>query len=161
MKKNRPSRRILDGLTRGLQEIEAYFGWPVADATLENSEQPEEPEEVADEDGIGDEEPIGEADDDGYFEAEEIEVAVDSFLSYLHENGLIRKNKAGKLPTFYRVFEKFFGEDHEIAKLALTFEEKIEGYFGWISFESMGEARESFIEIFKLVRQVGDDSRGG
>jgi hypothetical protein len=172
--KRRASRKTLETINDGLEEIAAYFGWErpstisATDAVEEPpaSNQKVETEDVhaveVDEDGEGEEEDDEDEDDefyeesdsgDGWFEKEEVEVAVDAFISALLSAGLIRKSRSGKLPSFEDVFERFFDEDDEIVELAQSFEENIEGYFDWISREDMDAARDCFLDIRDILQK--------
>ena len=158
----RPSRQVLEAISDGLDEIEAQFDLsgfspsavesvgdkapvegaaPIADGTEEADE--DEAEDDSDENYDGE-----------YFDREEIEVAIDAFISSLIGYGVIRKRKGGKLPSFAEVFEKFFGQDHEITEKANDFEDLIEGYFGWVSPEDMRSAHNAFVEIQDILRQA-------
>lgn len=156
----RPSKRVLQGISDALNEIDAYFGFSSVSAGTPE-DQAEEGQNGADQ---IEPEDVGEGDDDygeyeeyeasqDYINREEIEIAVDAFLSALSNSGLIKKNRAGKLPHFGDVFEKFFGEDHDLAVKAWEFEEHTKGYFDWVSPEDMALARAAFLEIQESVEK--------
>ena len=110
-------------------------------------------EAVVDEDEIVEDE-VYDEDEDEYFDKEEVEVAVDEFISSLVSSKLIRKPKTGRLLTIGSVFAKFFGEEGEIVELAREFENDIAGYMGWISPAKMKSAEERFAKILNLVRSI-------
>jgi hypothetical protein len=66
---------------------------------------------------------------------------------------IIKNDRAGSLPLFSEVFKHFFGEQHPIAKEAVSFEELIEGYFGRIDYETMKTAYDALSEIQKYIRK--------
>ena len=101
-----------------------------------------------------------EAQEPEYFDREDIEVAVDAFISHLIQAKVVRKSIGGKFPSFSEVFEKYFGDAHEITVKAKNFEEYVEGYFGAISPDDMSAAHDEFCEIQEAVRKElgGDDA---
>src|ERR1700722_1245299 len=169
-----PSKKVLEAISEGLAEIEAYVDFPrlasprsepEATAVLSESGSAEAgavqgstgegdivEEESDDEDYYGDD-----GNNDG-LEREEIEVAVDAFLSILLNAGIVRKGKSGEMPSFTDVFKKFFGKDHEITAKAQLFEEYVEGYFGWIGPEEICSAHRAFLEVQEIVESA---SKGG
>jgi|CZKK01.1.fsa_nt_gi hypothetical protein len=152
----RPSQKVVDAIAEGLDEIDSYVPFPRrSTAETETVTESLEDEGNAQDDDAGEE--YGE-DDDGdyrtdYFDREEIEVAIDAFLSALVAAGVIKKGRHGKLPSFSEVFAKFFGQDHEVTKKANSFEDFIKGYFGWISPEDLRKAHEEFLEIYEIVKE--------
>jgi hypothetical protein len=156
-KLRRPSQKVLNVIVDGLDEIDSYVPFPRRLAT-ESEEVTANPEgELSAED----EDESGQycEDNDGdrrteYFDREEMEVALDAFLSALVNAGVIKKSRQGKLPSFSEVFIKFFGQDHELTKKAQSFEDFVEGYFGWISPEDMQRAHEEFLEIYESVKDA-------
>ena len=72
---------------------------------------------------------------------------------------VVRKSSAGKSLSFSEVFEKYFGDAHEITVKAKNFEEYVEGYFGAIAPEDMRAAYKELCEIQEVVRKAlgGDD----
>ncbi len=116
----------------------------VAEEAVEPVEPVEAEEEYGDED-------FDEGEYTDGYDREEIEVAIDEFLSTLLRANIIRKSKSGKEPSFADVFRRLFGQDHEITAKAQSFEEYIKGYFGWIAPEDMRIAHETFLEIQEIV----------
>lgn len=155
----RPSARALEAISEGLEEIDAYFGFSGFSGTKgeQETQKPLEESSSLESDSVEEDEGDDDYGDDesgsDYFDREEIEVAIDAFLSALLNAKIIRKSKSGKLPSFADVFGKFFGQDHEISEKARTFEEHIKGYFGWVSPEDMRAAREVFSEIQEIVQR--------
>jgi hypothetical protein len=187
-KTRQPSKRVLSVIVDGLEEIRAYFGWsppstanghvdPDEDLTGATSSHSGRP--TGDDDGEeGDDEDHGDADRDdegydeeyddsddeyseGYVDREEIEIAVDAFISTLIDADIVRKNHAGKPPSFAGVFGRFFGSQHEITKKAEEFEKYIEGYGGWISPEEIQNAESSLLEIYEIVQTTLKGGRDG
>jgi hypothetical protein len=143
----RPSNKVLDALSEGLDEMDSSFGFSAA--------VPDKTEERTPEDAVEDDDDLDTDElNDGYVDREEIEVAMDSFLSALISAGVIRKQKSGKSPLFSDLFAKFFGVDHEVTTKARRFEEHVKGYFGWINPEDMDLARDEFSEIYELVEKA-------
>ena len=149
----RPGKRTLAAISEGLEEIDAHFEMsgfshkeiiPSIAATAEEVEV-----ESADED---DSDYYGECHEPEYFDREDIEVAIDAFISQLIKANVVRKSGAGKSPSFSEVFERYFGDAHESEK-AKKFEEYVEGYFGNIAPEDMRAAYEQFCEIQEVVRK--------
>jgi hypothetical protein len=154
----RPSKRILAAISEGLEEIDAHFemsGFTCKKVISSIAEAAEEIEaESADED---DSDYYGESQELEYFDREDIEVAIDAFISQLIKANVVRKSSAGKTPSFSEVFERYFGDAHEITENAKKFEEYVEGYFGAIAPEDMRAAYEQFCEIQEAVRKdLGD-----
>jgi len=156
----RPSRKVLEAISGGLEEIEAQFdssGFSSSTVKSVGEEPPagpiiggpEEAEEKEEEDDDGEE-----YYSDHYFDREEIEVGLDAFISHLINSEVIRKPKPGKTPSFSEVFEKFFGKDHEVTEKANGFEGFIKGYFGWVSPENMRLAHDAFLEIRGIVQSA-------
>src|SRR5579862_4438292 len=94
-----PTKRELEAISDGLNEIDAYVGFGGL-STTKSGEEAEgtlhadsAKEELGDDDG-GDDDYSTE-----YFDREEIEVALDAFLSALLSAKVISK-KRGKLPSF-------------------------------------------------------------
>ena len=153
----RPSRRVLLVIARGLEEIKDHFIWEEFSTNEGESSY---------QDSIGD---VGESendaaeddDDDEYeepyhissFDREDVEVAIDMFISHLIRRKLIRKDKFGEPESMSEVFEKFFGEDDEITRSARSFEDHIKGYFGFIDYENMSAAYSELSEIQELIKR--------
>jgi hypothetical protein len=166
-----PSRRVLEAIDDGLEEIRFYFGWgnsdtantasPKGEPNIEEESAPDEDDSLEEED---EEDYLeGEEYDDqegSYIDREEIEVAVDAFISSLLASSVIRKAKSGKLPSFGMVFTKFFGRG-DLVDLATAFEDDIEGYMGWISPDEMQSAKKRFIEICEFVRDMLEEKAHG
>jgi hypothetical protein len=164
-----PSKKVLEAISEGLAEIEAYVDFPGLASTRSEPEVKEPVSEsgsaeagAVQEEESGYEDYYGDDGDNDGLEREEIEVAVDAFLSVLLNAGIIRKGKSGEMPSFTDVFKKFFGKDHEITAEAQRFEEYVEGYFGWIGPEEMRSAQVAFSEIQEIVERAlkgGTDAR--
>lgn len=139
----------------GLGEIAAHFEFSGFSNGAEIETEEERPV-TEDAESDTDSEEDDDSDDHGtdYFDREEIEVAIDAFISHLLSEKLIRKSNSGKLPSFSEVFEKFFGKGHEITAKAESFEDYIKGYFGWISPEDMRSAHGEFVEIQEIVEEA-------
>jgi len=153
-----PAIRVLRIIADGLEEIDGHFAWEgiagIEDNAAEDSAHDQGAEESSDEnDGDPYEDPFYTAG----FDREDVEIAIDAFLSHLLRKKLIRKDKSGRLPSFAGVFEELFGDEHPIAKTADGFEENIAGYFGWIDYENMRAAYTAFLEIRTFIRkEIGD-----
>ena len=142
-----PGRRTLEAVATGLEEIRDHFGGE-GFADIDVRDRPDGEYE-------GDEYEDDEEEEDYIslsYEREDIEVAVDAFISQLIADKIIRKSKSGKLPSFADVFRKIFGADHEVTESALAFEEHIEGYFGQILYDHMKAAYKQFAEIEEAVK---------
>lgn len=139
--------RVLKSIAAGLEEIDCALAWNVTAGVGDNGED----EEIVNtqDGGTPYEEPFYTPG----FDREEVEIAIDAFLSHLLEQKLIRKKKLGGLPSFVDVFEMFFGANHKIAKVAERFEEHVTGYFGWINSDEMSEAYADFLEIQNFIQQ--------
>ena len=148
-----------DSLLSALDEIANHFSWvgfaaPEPEADGEHSRAAEASPADGDEDEPDDDdEDYTDFFDGSSYERAEIEIAVDNFLSCLITDKVIPKKKSKGLPQFHAVFERIFGEDHDITLAAIRFEEYAEGYFDTISYESMREAFGEFVEIVEAVRQ--------
>jgi len=167
-KKQKLSRReILTTLQKAFEEIDSGFDWAGFDTSEDDDSSTEslpeetlgiaqeaaptvEPSSNDDEDDyVGDE---GPSENESMYDREDIEIAIDAFLSELQHAQIIHKNKKGRLPSFSDVFKGLFGDSHDLASKAREFETFIEGYFGYISFEDMEEARTKFVEIKSAVK---------
>jgi hypothetical protein len=172
----RPRREILERLSEAFREIEAHFellGFSSpeeeepqhAEAQAQRSEtkkeaaEAQEVEEHEVEEYDGEE---GEELDDRYgedevgasvYDREEIEVAIDVFISELVREGLMPEPRPRTTPDIADVFEKFFGEDHEIIKLARDLDEHIEGYFGAIGYDDMNAAYGEVMGIRDIIQK--------
>lgn len=158
-----PSRRALEIIDEGLEEIRLQFGWGRPDSAASalrdggrdlDEDQIEEDIESFDEDEDGEGE-------DGYFDREAVEVAIDAFISTLLDSDVIRKTKSGKLPSFGTIFARLFGDKGDVVDLASAFEDDIKGYMGWISPDHMRSAEERFMKIRELVHDMLKDQAHG
>ena len=161
-----PGKQAISAIADGLEEIGAHFQFvgfgngvdePAEDLASGATSEEDQPEEDSSEEDDFD----ADDDDDGYsgfstYDREEIEVAIDEFISNLITNGILRKSKSGKLPSFSGVFEKIFGKDHEISRMARQFEEYIEGYFGAIDYDDMKAAYSEFHEIREFLNKEAE-----
>lgn len=156
-----PTIRVLKIIADGLEEIDGHFAWEgltgINDEAGTGEPLPSEAQQAEDE---SDEDPYEDPYYTAGFDREDIEIAIDAFLSYLLRKRLIHKNKSGRLPSFAGVFEEFLGEDHQIAKVADKFEEHIKGYFGWIDYENMRAAYAEFLEIRAFIRKELENPGG-
>ena len=160
MAKRKLSISDLELLLEALEEISAHFymvGFheggsdPTQEAEGPASE-PDRAEENASE-AAADESADDESYDDllsGTYDREDIEIALDAFLSDLRKAKLIKADKKGHLPSFSQVFEQLFN-DNSLVKKAKEFERFIEGYFGLIAYEDMQSAHGTFIEVQQAI----------
>jgi hypothetical protein len=165
-----PFSRALKAIAAGLEEIDSHFAWEgiAGSANASEDEATSLSEEGITEDAIdgSDDEPDdnGTYDEPYYtagFDREDIEIAIDAFLSQLLHQRLIRKDRSGRLPSFSGVFAKFFGEEHQITNVADSFQDHIAGYFGWIDYENMRAAYSEFLEIQAFVKRELEKSGSG
>jgi len=148
-------KKTLDVVATGLEEIAAYFDME-GFSPNENDMRDRAPEEIVQED-----EKVEEEDGDEYdffsereaFPREDIELAIDAFLSHLIQEHLLPKSKA-KAPSFSAVFAKLFGDDHEITKKADDFEEHIKGYFGFVDYPAMITAYSELQNIQGMIKEA-------
>jgi hypothetical protein len=156
-----PSLKVLEAIAEGLEEILAYFGWQVSTASGSTSinGEPEVEENVLDETDSIDEDEHDEGEEE-YFDREEVEVAVDAFISSLSASGVIRENRHGKLPSFGTVFAKFFGRGRSRGSCR-AFENDVKGYMGWISPDEMLSAKKRFMSIFGSVQEMLEEKMHG
>src|SRR5258708_33652744 len=148
----RARREKIHALSEALKEIEALFEMMGFGSTPEDATQPsKELQEPGDlEDGYGeDEDSLASI----IFQREEIEVAIDVFLSELARERVIPKYEHGKSPSLEGIFEKIFGEKHKIIEAVQAFEEHIEGYFDLVGYE---DVRIAFAELSK-IRDILDE----
>jgi hypothetical protein len=157
-----PSQRVLEAIAEGLEEIRAYFGWQVSFASGSTSADggPDVEEDDLDVTDSIDGDDYGERDEE-YFDREEVEVAVDAFISSLLASGVIRENRHGKPPSFGAVFARLFGDEGEVAVLAGAFEDDVKGYMGWIRPDEMLSAQKRFISIFNSVQEMLKETAHG
>jgi hypothetical protein len=148
-----PRPKVLKAFSEGLDELKANFEIEfvgIETPEAENSQQESTPLSEADEE----EDEYGEDEDfagPSTFDREDIEVSVDVFLSHLVHEGVIKDSKIGEQPSFSEVFERFFGEDHEIAKKARDFEENIEGYFDVVSYDDVRKAYGDLVQMKDII----------
>jgi len=145
----RPPRKILGALLDGLAEIKA--NWELEGFPTSNVESPqEEPQgEGAEVDGEdGDSEDFGPS----VFDREDIEIAIDVFISHLVQEGIIRKLGPSERPSLSDIVERFFSEDHEISKKAREFEEHIKGYFDLVGYDDMQQAYGLLLEMTGMIQ---------
>jgi hypothetical protein len=154
-------RKRIEAIADALSEIKAHFEFegisfeepsPAGEPPEAESEEKSKAKDEQDEDGYDDDE----YDDDSIpgksaFEREEIEIALDVFMSRLVEEKVIRQFKPNEQPSFSGIFEKFFDEDHEIVKIAQSFEEHIEGYFDWVHYDDMRAAYGELLQIKDII----------
>jgi hypothetical protein len=165
----RPTKGALEVLSEALKEIEAYFemvGFPqrkkedLPQLPFGNGEpQNKEPLEEAPDESEAEEETedgYGDGDDSSgssVFDREEIEVAIDVFLSDLVKEGILPKYPRNKPPTLQGTFERIFGDDHVIIKTVQSFEEHIEGYFDVVGYDDMEIASNQLAEIRDMINK--------
>ncbi|MFL6352268.1 MAG: hypothetical protein ACJ74Z_10515 [Bryobacteraceae bacterium] len=142
-------------LLDSLQEIEWHFENEGFDFESES-----DPSTVG-ADHTSDEEEDDEGEEFGpkVFDAEEIEVAIDSFISQLSDKRLIKKPVPGKAPSFGQVFEKLFGSTSRVVDLAREFEEQVKGYAGWVSHDDMQNAYDTFMALKKAIEELRDAAK--
>ena len=168
-----PTKETLEVLSEALKEIEAYFemvgfsqrkkeGLPqlsFGNGESQNKKSvEEEPDENAAEENAEEETEDGYGEDDdssgsSVFDREEIEVAIDVFLSVLVQEGILPKYPRNKLPTLEGAFERIFGESHAIIKTVQSFEEHIEGYFDVVGYDDMEIASNQLAEIRDMINK--------
>jgi hypothetical protein len=151
-----PRKEVLEAVSGALEEIEASFemmGFSSGKGQAFLGEAPKvQPVEEEYDETYGDE--YGEDEGNGgveIFQREDVEVAIDVFLSRLVQERVIKKYKRNKQPSLEGVFEHIFGENHEIIKPVQVFEEHIEGYFDLIGFEDMELAFGELADIRRII----------
>ncbi len=166
-----PTLKKLQDLAACLERISDHFVWEqfmarfrpeVSHTSLTFSEEDEENAPEKNNKKGDEEEDTEEYDEDlpiETFDREEVEVAIDVFLTHLLKLGIIQKKKKGNLPSFSGVFESIFGEKHPATGLALSFEDHITGYFGWIDYENMKAAYGELMKIRDLVAKAIEKQR--
>jgi hypothetical protein len=146
-----PNDQQLETIAEAFREIEAYFellGFSRNPGEESSEEQQENGEEDRGEDWVFDHD----ADHGpGVYQREEIEVAIDVFISELVREDLLPKPSLGKEPSLQDVFERLFDDDHKIVELAKQFDEHIEGYFGAISYDDMNSAHWAVLGIHDIL----------
>jgi hypothetical protein len=143
-----PRRRVLEAISEALDEIKANFEIEFVSTAPPEAQPSEVAPKVPSEAGEEEEEEFSGT---SAFDREDIEVAVDVFLSHLVQEQIIRDSKLTERPSFSGVFERFFGEDHEIAKKARDFAEHIEGYFDVVSYDDVSAAYDDLLEIKRII----------
>jgi hypothetical protein len=141
---------VLEAISEGLNELKANFEIEFFPSRASPQEKKSEAQNEDDEEQYDDYEEIS---GPSAVDREEIEVAIDVFLSHLVSVGMIKESKLGEAPSFSAVFEGFFGEDHEIAKTARDFEENIEGYFDYVSYDDLNKAYGDLMEMQRIIAQ--------
>jgi hypothetical protein len=146
---------VLEAVKTGLEEIENCFGWAGFSADEpQSTESVEEFEEIDLEGEDSDDENDDNSDRPTVFSCEEMEVAIDEFLSVLLSRKLIKKNKrSGEPPSFLMALKQLFGKDHDIVEKAKSFEENTKCYFDAITHEHMEQAFLDFVEIQKIIQR--------
>jgi len=105
-----PSKRAISAIADGLEEIGAHFQFvgfgngadkPAEDLAPEADSEEDQPEEDSSEEDDFD----ADDDDDGYsgfstYDREEIEVAIDEFISTLIANGIFEEKQIGQTAIF-------------------------------------------------------------
>lgn len=145
----------LDTMVDALAEIEYHFGWQAPPQIVPG--EPGDETDVGDEENFADEEEDDSAEPEVY-DAEEIEVAVDAFLSQLIDATIVRKTKGGAMPSMFDVFERLFGEEHEASKSAKEFEGLVAGYFGWVKADDVEEAHGCLIVIKESLIKMREEA---
>ena len=156
-----PRRRVLEAISEGLREIEAcfeLFGFSASEeeSTQEEPSQEESKEEEQEEDYEDDYGEDEYSEEPAVYQREDIEVAIDLFISHLVREKVIREIKRGGQPSLVGIFERIFGEGHEIIEKVRTFEEHIEGYFGAIGPDDMNSAYGELSEIRNIIKTEMD-----
>jgi hypothetical protein len=140
-KKERGARKeVLEALLKGLKEIEAHF-------ELEGFLRSVDVEGPAGEDGEG--EDLGPV----VFDREDIEVAIDLFISSLVQAKIVRKLLPGTRPSLADVMERFFGEDHDITQKSQEFEECVKGYFDLVGYDNVRQAYSLVSEMKGMIEE--------
>lgn len=165
-----PRRKVLDVIAEAFREIEACYELLGFSANQDEELPPDEqqPNNEGEQDAKdadypdyldheNDTEQDYDTEPEGgptVYQREEIEVAVDVFISELVHQKLIPKPPAdSKGPSLAEVFQGFFGEDHKIVELAKEFEDHIEGYFGAIGFDEMSSAYGNVLAIRDILNK--------
>ena len=150
-----PPKDHVIAILAALEEIESHFEWQGISDVSEN-ERDGSDEQAVSEDDLDD----SEASATKVFDAEDIEIAIDAFLSRLIHAEIVQKSKGGGAPSMASVFQRMFGDDHEVAKMAEEFEEHVVGYFGWVSSDDMDEALNSLNQIKALLTTLKEAANG-
>jgi hypothetical protein len=161
MSSPRLSKKNVSLIVDALSEIEYHFDQigmverEVTDAPIET--KPDLPAEAEDSEGEYLDQDFTEEEDEYYsdriFQKEEVEIAVDAFLTALFNKKLIKKDRRGGLPSFGESLRRLFGDDDEVVSIADSFEEHIKGYFDCISSEDMSAAYDEFVKIRDIIRR--------
>jgi hypothetical protein len=144
----RPKREVLTEILDGLREIEAHFemeGFARNEIKPEEEPQAETPEEEDDEYGEDFSGPSA-------FDREDIEVAIDVFISHLVQTAVIKKQEHRGRHPLSDIIQDLFGEDHAISTMTLSFEEHIKGYFDLVCYDDMQKAYFELSNIRDLIQ---------
>ena len=148
------TKTALQVILDGLSDIQDHFVWEdfAPEVQIASAEASHE-SDVDDEDSNPYDRYEETFETPGY-DKEDVEVAVDQFLSSLVRKGLITKDEKGRVPSFSGVFDALLGRKHEISKHARDFEDHVRGYFGWIQYEKMKSAYEALSGIKSALEEA-------
>lgn len=145
--------KALTAIGNALEEIEAYFelnGFGPIETGAAGGASEEDGSEA-------DEEQTFESDDESSsswsFDREDIEVAIDVFISRLSDEHIIPKPTLRDKPSLLSVLERFFGRKHEVLEIARSFEKNIKGYFDIVSYDAMAEAHGDLLQIRDIIKR--------
>jgi len=138
--------RAIAAIEEAIEEIESYFemvgfgaeGLGGADQIAQNGDSDSEEDDGSLEEST--------------FDREEIEVAIDVFVSRLAENGIVPKPTLRDRPSLLWVLERFFPPKHRILERARSFEADIKGYFDVVSYDAMARASSELAEIRDILK---------
>jgi hypothetical protein len=148
----RPTKKALRALALGLEEIEEHFVWEEfskADDHGSESGSPQADDEASDDEDEREDEYLLQT---SGFDREDVEIAIDAFISSLIRKKLVPRDES-KPATLSDVFEIFLGGDHEATKTARSFESHIKGYFGIIDYENMSSAYSDLLELQDVLKK--------
>jgi hypothetical protein len=152
-KKRRTRLQILRVFSEAFNEIESHFEMEGFSAP-DDDQQPEivDTAEINLEEVAKDEEENTSEIAVGY-DREDVEVAVDVFISRLVDEDLIatKKSMHSSHPSLEEVFAKIFDQKSEIVEAAAKFEESIAGYADSIDGDDMNSAFEYILEIRSFI----------
>ncbi len=151
-------KKTLDIVAAGLDEITAYFdmeGFPSKHDASSGKVQ-EQTVKGTDADQVEDdsESDYGVSHRREAFPREDIELAIDAFLSHLIQERLLPKTAPGEAPSFSEVIGELFGDAHDITKKADRFEEHIKGYFGFVDYVAMATAYDDLLDIQNMIKEA-------
>ena len=89
-------------------------------------------------------------------EAEQLEVAIDAFLSTLQGKGILKGKRSEELPGFADTFKWLFSDDQEVWDAADNFEQSVTSYFGWIEEDNVSSAYQQLARLKREVARVRD-----